>query len=227
MNLAWLIGEFIGTFTLIFMGAGSILLNEMNHGGVGLLGIAVAHGLSIAVMVSAVSHLSGGKLNPAVSLGLWIGGKQSLQVAFLEILAQLAGAVFAAICLKIAFDPQVVHAVNLGTPALGTGVTPAIGIFVETILSFLLIFTVYGTAVDARSNFKTIASLAIGGVVLFDILVGAGLTGAAMNPARSFGPALVSWDWRDQYVYWVGPILGGLLAGLLYSRFILIREKGK
>lgn len=220
MNIAWLIAEFIGTFALIFMGAGSILLNEMNHGGVGLVGIAIAHGLAIATMVCAVGHLSGGKLNPAVSLGLWAGGKVNLKTALLEILAQLAGAVFAAICLKVIFPAQVSDAVQLGTPALASGITPGIGVFTEAILSFLLIFTVYGTAIDPRSSFKAVAGLAIGFVVLMDILVGGGITGAAMNPARAFGPALVSGDWTHHWVYWAGPILGGLLAGLLYSRVL-------
>ena len=218
MNIAWLIAEFIGTFALIFMGAGSILLNEMNHGGVGLVGIAIAHGLAIATMVCAVGHLSGGKLNPAVSLGLWAGGKVDTKTALTEIGAQLAGAVVAALCLKVIFPAPVVEAVNLGTPALAAGISSSIGIFTEAILSFLLVFTVYGTAVDPRSSFKAVAGLAIGFVVLMDILVGGGITGAAMNPARAFGPALVSGHWANQFVYWVGPILGGLVAGLLYSR---------
>lgn len=225
MNLPWLLAELIGTFTLIFIGGGSVLLNEMNQGGVGLLGIAVAHGLAIAMMIAAVAHLSGGKLNPAVTLGLWVGGKVDTKTALCEVGAQLAGAVLAALCLKIIFSPQVVDAVHLATPALANGVTPLVGIFTEAIMSFLLIFVVWGTAADPRSNFKAIAALAIGGVVLFDILVGGGITGAAMNPARAFGPALVSGHWKDHYVYWVGPLLGGLLAGLFYSRVMLGRDE--
>lgn len=224
MNLAWLIAEFIGTFTLIFIGAGSICLNEMTHGGVGLLGIAAAHGLAIAVMVSALAQISGGKFNPAISLGLWAGGKQGIVPTLTEIVAQLLGGVVGALFLKWIFPVAVTTAVNLGTPALGTDITPSAGIFTEVILTFLLVFTVYGAAVDTRGAFKAVGGFAIGSVILFDILMGGGVTGGAMNPARAFGPALISGDWLNHYVYWVGPILGGLIAGVLYSRVMLKNE---
>lgn len=224
MNLAWLLAEFIGTFALIFIGAGSICLNEMTQGGVGLLGIAAAHGLVIAVMVTALAQISGGKFNPAISLGLWAGGKQAIQPTLYEIIAQLLGGIVAAFCLKVIFPAAVTAAVDLGTPGLGAGVTPAIGIFVEAILTFFLVFTVFGAAVDPRSLFKPAAGFAIGCSILFAILMGGGLTGVAINPARAFGPALVSGVFESQYVYWIGPILGGLIAGLLYSRVMLKRD---
>lgn len=223
MSLAWLIAEFIGTFTLIFIGAGSVLLNEMSHGGVGLLGIAVAHGLAIAVMVSAVGHISGGKLNPAVTVGLLFGGKVSLKNAFFEILAQLAGAALGAYCLSLIFPASVVASQQLGAPAPAEGITPSVAIFTEAILTFLLVFTVYANAIDPRGAFKSIAGFGIGCVVLFDILVGGGITGAAMNPARAFGPALVNGDWNFHYIYWAGPMLGGLIAGLIYSNLMMRR----
>lgn len=224
MNLAWLIAEFIGTFTLIFIGAGSICLNEMMHGGVGLLGIAVAHGLAIAVMVSALAQISGGKFNPAISLGLWAGGKQGIVPTLTEIVAQLLGAVVGALFLKMIFPPAIIEAVQLGTPALGNGITVGAGIFTEAILTFLLVFTVYGAAVDTRGAFKAVGGFSIGCVILFDILMGGGVTGGAMNPARAFGPALISGQWLHQFVYWVGPILGGLIAGVLYSRVMMKNE---
>lgn len=225
MNLPWLLAEFIGTFTLIFIGAGSVLLNTYNPGSVGLVGIAIAHGLAIAVMVSAVGFLSGGKLNPAVSLGVWAGGRNDLKTTILEIIFQLAGAAVGALALKVIFPEAVAQATNLGTPALGEGITPAIGIFAEAIFTFLLVFVVYATAIDPRGTFKAIAGFGIGGVILFDILMGGGITGAAINPARAFGPALISGDWLNHYVWWVGPILGGLLAGWLYSNFFLPKEE--
>ncbi|MBS4162920.1 Aquaporin TIP4-4 [Candidatus Protochlamydia amoebophila] len=221
MNLAWLLAEFIGTFTLIFIGVGAICLNEMNPGSVGLVGIALAHGLAIAVMVSNVGHISGGKLNPAVSIGVLIGGRSDWKTTVAEIFAQLAGAVFAALCLKIIFPTDITEVTKLGTPVLADGVSMGIGIMAEAILTFLLVFTVYAAAVDPKGAFKSIAGFTIGGVIIFDILAGGGLTGAAMNPARAFGPALVSGEWTDQIVYWIGPILGGLLAGLLYSKLML------
>lgn len=227
MNLAWLLAEFIGTFTLIFMGAGSVLLNELNHGGVGIVGIAMAHGLAIGVMVSAIGHISGGKLNPAVTLGFLIGGKVSIKTAVSEIIAQLAGATLAAIFLKVIFPHAAAEAVHLGTPALNAEISPAIGIFVEAILTFLLVFVFYATAVDPRGSFKSIAGLGIGFTILMGILAAADLTGAAINPARAFGPALISTDWTNHYVWWIGPVAGGVLAGWIYSQFILKEQEDK
>jgi MIP family channel proteins len=224
MNLAWLLAEFIGTFTLIFIGVGSICLNEMTQNGVGLLGIATAHGLAIGVMVSALGQISGGKFNPAISLGLWAGGKQGIKPTLSEIVAQLLGGIVGALFLTWIFPPSVISAVKLGTPALGAGITPSAGIFTEVILTFLLVFTVYGAVVDSRGAFKAVGGLAIGFVILFDILMGGGVTGGAMNPARAFGPALISGEWAYQYIYWIGPILGGLIAGVLYSRVMMKNE---
>lgn len=224
MNWAWLIAEFIGTFTLIFIGAGSICLNEMTHGGVGLLGIAAAHGLAIAVMVSALAQISGGKFNPAISLGIWAGGKQGMMPTLYEIGAQLLGGIVGALFLKWIFPSAISEAVKLGTPALGENITVAAGIFAEVILTFLLVFTVYGAAIDKRGAFKAVAGFAIGCVILFNILMAGGVTGGAMNPARAFGPALIAGEWSYQYIYWIGPIIGGLLAGLLYSRVMMKHE---
>lgn len=221
MTLPWFIAEFIGTFTLIFIGAGSICLNDFNPNSVGLVGIAIAHGLAIGVMVSALGHISGGKFNPAITLGLLVGGKISVSSAIIEIIAQLAGAIFGALCLEFIFPTATSHAVHLGTPALADGITPLVGIIAELITTFLLVLTVYASAIDPKGSFKAIAGLGIGGVILFDILAIGGLTGGAMNPARAFGPALISGSWAGHYVYWVGPILGGLLAGLLYNNVML------
>lgn len=221
MNLPWLLSELIGTFALTFIGAGSICLNEMTNGGVGLLGIAVAHGLALAVMISAVAPISGGKINPAVTLGLLIGGKIDAKTAALEILFQVGGAILAAICLTLIFPTEVAKVAKLGTPQLGPGISFWVGVFTEAILTFFLVFTVYATAIDPRGTFKAIAGFGIGLVILFDIIAFGGVTGAAMNPARAFGPALISSTWADQLVYWIGPILGGLIAGILYSNVYL------
>ncbi len=223
MKYGWLLAEFIGTFTLIFIGVGAVCLNEINPS-VGVVGIALAHGLAIAVMVTAFAHISGGKLNPAVSLGVFIGGKNDIQTTLGEILAQLAGAVVGALCIKAIFPVIVTNAVQVGTPSLNEGFTVAAGILAEAIFTFLLLMTVYSTVIDPRGAFKAIAGFAVGSVIIFDILVGAGITGAAINPARAFGPALVSWNWDYHYIYWIGPILGGLAGGYVYSRFLL-RER--
>ena len=172
-------------------------------------------------MVSAIGHISGGKLNPAVTLGLLFSGKLDLKTAASEIVAQLAGATLAAICLKIIFPPIAAEAVHLGTPALHAEISPAIGILIEAILTFLLVFVVYATAIDPRGSFKSIAGLGIGFTILMGILAAADLTGAAINPARAFGPALISMDWSNHYVWWIGPIVGGTLAAWLYGQFMM------
>jgi MIP family channel proteins len=204
------LAEFIGTFALIFVGIGAI-----KTAGYDVLAVALAHGLTIGAFASATMHISGGQLNPAVTFGLVCGGHMGLADAVRYWIAQLLGGITAAwICLGL-FGRDVV--VN-GTPQLIMPITPAQGILVEAILTFFLVFVVHGTAVDERG--RRVAGLAIGATVTLDILFGGSLTGAAMNPARVFGPAVAANFWKSHYIYWVGPLLGGALAGLVYRVFI-------
>ncbi len=205
------LAESIGTFALIFIGIGAI-----KAAGSDLLAVALAHGLTIAVFVSATMNISGGHLNPAVTFGALVGGKIKAGDALLYWISQLAGATLAAWACCALFDRDVVVK---GTPQLASGVTIGPGIAVEAILTFFLVFVVYGTAIDARG--PKIGGLAIGLTVALDILFGGPLTGAAMNPARVFGPALVAGFWSNHLVYWVGPLLGGAVAGSVYKRFFL------
>jgi MIP family channel proteins len=210
------VAEFIGTFALIFIGVGAIYNNP------GLLGVALAHGLTIAVMVSATGGISGGHLNPAVTFGLWVGGKIDLMGTIVYWIAQLAGGAAAGLLLMSLLGDATHTAAQIvasGTPDLGKGVSMGAGIVVEAVLTFFLVFVVYGSAVDARA--PKIGGLAIGLTVALDILFGGPLTGAAMNPARTFGPALASGHWEHHAVYWIGPGLGGGLAGLIYGRFLI------
>lgn len=221
------VAEGIGTFTLIFIGVGAIY----NLGSVpgGLLGIALAHGLAIAVMVSATGGISGGHLNPAVTFGLLVGGKIDLGKTIAYWTAQLAGATAAGLlCVWLLGG----GAVAGGTPDIPQGGSTPAGIpvvsvgqaiAVEAVLTFFLVFVVYGSAVDVRA--PKIGGLAIGLTVALDILFGGPLTGAAMNPARTFGPALASGHWNNHLVYWIGPLLGGALAGLIYGRFLIKESK--
>ena len=220
-----LLAEFIGTFTLIFIGAGSIcadqFLRSTNQGGLGLLGIAVAHGLALGIMVTAVGHISGGHLNPAVTIGFWVTRRISTLDASFYWIAQLAGAVAAAYVLKFIVPDDTWRAVALGTPQLARDFTRSVAMLLEGVMTFFLVFVVFATAVDERGAFGKIAGFAIGLTITMDILMGGPLTGAAMNPARAFGPALAARHWANHGVYWVGPLAGGVVAGSLYDALLL------
>jgi aquaporin Z len=225
MVVAWwrqALAEFIGTFALIFIGAGAIIANEYTTGAVGVTGIAFAHGLAIATMVSALGAVSG-HFNPAVTVGFLITGRIPIDRALIFIVAQLVGASVAAALLKAVAPPEAANAVALGTPALGDGVTTLSGILIETILTFFLLIAIFGTALDPRA--PHLGGFGIGLVITMDILMGGPFTGAAMNPARTFGPALVQGFWNDHLVYWIGPLLGAGIGALLYHWVLLHREE--
>jgi len=219
-----MVAEFIGTFALIFMGAGSICMDQFlkpGGGGVGWLGIAVAYGLAMAVMVTATGHISGGHLNPAVTIGFWVTRRISTIEAILYWASQLAGAAAAAYLLKILVPEDTWRAVGLGTPDLAHDLTRLTGMGIEAILTFFLVFVVFSTAVDERGAFNKIAGFPIGLSITMGVLMGGPLTGAALNPARAFGPALAAHHWANHGVYWAGPLLGGVAAGWLYDSLYL------
>lgn len=220
-----LLAEFIGTFALCFIGAGAICTNQWTGGALGLLGIAMAHGVVLSVMISALGHISGGHFNPAVTLGLLTANKIEGNQAVYYIIAQLAGAAAAGLLLTRLVPQEVWQSVHLGAPALMAGVSPVQGVVIEAVLTFFLVLAVFGTAVDPQGSWNAIAGFGIGSVLIFDILFGGPLTGAAMNPARAFGPALAAGFWKHQLVYWIGPITGGILAGFLYSTVLISKKK--
>jgi aquaporin Z len=210
------VAEFIGTFTLIFAGCASIMLLA-SSGGPGLLGIAFAHGLAIAIMVSAVGHISGGHFNPAITLGFLVTRRMDPRLAGAYWVTQLAGATAAALLLKWIFPTNAVNAAKLGVPVLSDQVGTSRGLVLEMVMTFFLVFVVFATAADPRGTFKAIAGLAIGLTITMDVLLGGPLTGAAMNPARAFGPQLVQNAWSDGWLWYVGPAVGGAAAALLYE----------
>ena len=216
-----LVAELLGTFALCFIGAGAVCTNQWTGGELGLLGIAVAHGTVLAVMISALGHLSGGHFNPAVTIAVAAARKIEVKRAVLYVAAQLAGASLAAFLLGIIVPESVWQPVHLGTPALAMGVNAVQGALIEIVLTFFLVLAVFGVAVDPKGSWNAVGGFGIGTVLVFDILVGGPMTGAAMNPARAFGPALVSGLWNDHAVYWIGPVLGGSMAGLLYTLVFL------
>ena len=208
--------EVIGTFALIFIGAGSIVAT----GGQNLVAIALAHGLAIGVMVAAAGHISGGVYNPALIFGLVAARRMPIVRGVYYIVAELVGALLAAVALKAIFTAQAIDAVKLGTPQLGTGVGAGAGVLAEIIMTFFLMYAVFGVAIDLRGA-RAIAGLVIGLTISLDIFVGGGLTGAAMNPARWFGPAIVQGVFTDFWVWWVGPIVGAVLSALVWNEVYL------
>jgi len=218
-----LTAEFIGTFALIFFGAGAICAEQFLHGagGAGLFGIAIAHGLAIAIMISALGHISGGHFNPAVTIGFWVTKRFNTLDVVLYWAAQLAGAVAAAFLLKALILEDAWRAVALGTPDLARDFSRLSGMILEAVTTFFLVLVVFATAVDEKGAFRSIAGFGIGLTISLGILVAGPFTGGALNPARAFGPALAASHWVNHGVYWVGPLAGGFVAGLLYDSLYL------
>lgn len=217
MNLRAWVAEFVGTFALIFVGVGAIAADHLG-GASGLTGIALAHGLTIAVMASATGAVSGGHLNPAVTIGLLSAGKIDGVNALGYVVSQCLGGIGGALAIKLCVPAPTLAAVSMGTPALGQGVSVGMALVAEIILTFFLVFVIYGTAVDARA--PKVGALFIGLTVALDILIGGPISGAAMNPARHLGPALLGGGMGQLWLYWVGPVSGGVLAAQLWRGFL-------
>lgn len=223
------LAEVIGTFALVFIGAGAVVVLSLTAGQSALLGIALAHGLVLAIMISNLGHISGAHFNPAITVAVWVVGKIETARAGAYILAQLVGGVLGALLLRWLLPVDIWKQTSLGATlvsaqAKAAGINTGKAIGIEAALTFFLAFTVFAVAVDDRGVFKAIAGLPIGLVLTFDILMGGLFTGASMNPARSFGPALVAGKWTDFWIYLIGPITGAILGGALYW-FAYLRER--
>jgi MIP family channel proteins len=217
------IAEFVGTFALVFVGGGAIMMVQHTGDPSGLLQVALAHGLILALMVSATMNVSGGQLNPALTVGLLVARRITPTLAGVHIVAQLLGAVVAAWALKLTMPGALFTSTFGGGQSIALDVTAAQAIGLEAIATFFLMFVVYGTAV--YSNAPKIGGLAIGLTIAAGILAIGPLTGGSMNPARSFGPAIVSGVLAGQVVYWVGPILGAIVAAVVWEFGILGVER--
>jgi len=204
------LAELVATFTLVFAGCGSIVIDTVSHGGVGHIASAFSFGLAIAVMVYAVGHISGAHINPAVTLGLALTRHFPFTRVPLYWLAQLIGATIAALLLRALFG----NVAHLGTtlPSGGDGQS----LVLEIVLTFFLMFVIMAVATDYRAVGQS-AALAIGGTILLDAMFGGPISGASMNPARSFGPALVSGSWAHYWVYVLGPLAGAVLGAFAYE----------
>jgi len=206
------VAEFIGTFALILFGAGTIIAT----GNTDQLAIAFAYGLTTAIMVSLTVHISGGVFNPAILAALWVTGKLPTVRSAVYVVAQLAGAVAAALLLKYFSPAQAFDSVNGGTPSVMSGYAIGKAVLVEATATFFLVWAFVATVVDDRGPFAKTAGFTVGFVITIDMLAFAPLTGAAMNPARWFGPALVTGTWTQWWVWIAGPIAGGIIAGIAY-----------
>jgi MIP family channel proteins len=217
-----LVAEALGTFGLVFVGAAVVVVNGgFPNSGIGLLGIALAHAVVLSVMITATMTISGGHLNPAVTIGLLATRRIGPVAAAAYIAVQLVAAVVAAYLVKALLPIPAVRNAMVGVPVIANSMSLGQAMGLELILTFFLMSGVYGTAVSPDA--PRVGGFGIGLVLLFDILVGGPLTGAAMNPARAFGPAVVSGEWVGHIVYWVGPIVGALLAALLWEYGLLPR----
>lgn len=217
-----LVVEFICTFLFVFAGVGSAMATDKMSGNevVGLFFVAIAHALVVAVMISAGFKISGGHLNPAVTLGLCVGGHITVVRSILYWIDQCLASVAACALLKYLTG-------GLITPVhtLAAGMDSLQGVVMEIVLTFSLLFTVYATIVDPKNGFLYgLGPLLTGFLVGANIMAGGAFSGASMNPARSFGPALITGIWTDHWVYWVGPLIGGGLAGLVYENFFIVKS---
>lgn len=222
------LSEFLGTFALIFIGAGSVCADYylMKGGaqGFGLLGISVAFGLVVVAVVYSLGYVSGAHINPAVTVSMVVMKRMDADTGFMYIVSQLTGALFAGFLLRILF-PEALSSVFLGTCTLGAGVTVMQAIVMEAVITFLLVFVVYATVIDKRAT-PALAGLTIGVVVIFGVMIGGTISGGALNPARVFGPAIASGHLDMHYIWWVGPIAGGIIAGFVYE-FLFSEKKVK
>ncbi|HZT96095.1 MAG TPA: MIP/aquaporin family protein [Chloroflexota bacterium] len=220
------IAELVGTFLFVFIGAGAVVTSSFIHAagnGPGLLIAAFANGLALALAITAVGHVSGGHLNPAVTIALWVSQRIASVLAVAYIVAQLVGAILAGLALRLIFSSAIWTPVHLGAPSLAPQVSFGTGVLIEAIMTFFLVFAVFGTAVDPRH--PQVGGFGIGLVVFVDVLVAGPLTGAAMNPARAFGPWVAGGYWSsNDLVYWIGPILGAIIASLIYGYVLMPHE---
>ena len=216
------LAEFIGTFYLCFAGIAAILCTTpaVGNGG-GIIAIALAHGLALSIAVNAFGGISGAHFNPAVTSGFIVTGRIKPGLAIAYVIAQLLGATTAAGFCRLIFPAAAVTQAHLGIPLPAPWATTGVILTAEFLMTYLLMTSIFGTAVDDRGKAVKIGGFGIGLTVTFDILLGGAVTGASMNPARSFGPALELGYWAFHWMYWVAPIAGAVVAALVYDKILL------
>ena len=215
------IAEFLGTLLLVFIGAGAVCANysmKMAGGqGAGYAWAIVVFGLVVVAVVYATSYISGSHVNPAVTISFLVTGRMDAGTAAFYIISQLLGAVIAGFFLRILF-PDAVSTAHLGTCALGKDVEFWKALLIEAVMTFLFIFTIFASALGSRRTQGILAGVAIGLVYLFGVLVAYSISGGGLNPARVFGPAVASGHFDYHFVWWLGPVSGGIGAVFLYDK---------
>jgi MIP family channel proteins len=226
-----LLAEFIGTFSFVFIGAGTAAVVGGGAGLGGITAVAFAHGLAIMAFAFAYGSVSGGHMNPAVTVGVLAAGAMRVGEAIGYIVSQLVGGIAGALLLRTVLGGA---ATGLGMPALAHGlalgattvtVTPEAGYMIEAVLGFFLVTVVLSTAVAGRAG--SLAPLAIGMTLTFNILMGGALTGAPFNPARALGPMVATGNFSDAWLYLTAPIVGAIVAALLHTGLTRLAQEGK
>lgn len=205
--------EGIAAFALVFAGCGAAVSNAVYDGALGQVGIALTFGLAIMAMIYATGHLSGAHINPAVTLAFTLTRHFPAREAAAYVTAQCVGATAGALALLAVWPDQ---PAQLGATVPAAGIGAGSALVYELALTAILMFTIIAVATDTRAV-GAAAAIAIGGAVGLDALFGGPVTGASMNPARSLGPAIAAWEWRDFWIYVVGPVAGAALAALAYQ----------
>lgn len=204
------IAEALGTFFLVLTGCGAAIVNDLTQGHLSTVGVGLVFGFIVMAMVYSIGHISGAHMNPAVTLGFFAARRLSGKETPFYLGAQFIGAILASLTLKIIF----LNAESTWSVTQPTG-SQLQSFLIEYFFSFLLMFVIMGVATDYRSQ-GVMAGVAIGGTIALEAIVGGPISGASMNPARSFGPALVSGIWNAHWIYWIAPILGCLTGATLY-----------
>jgi MIP family channel proteins len=221
-SLRHFVAEFVGTFALVFIGGAAIMAAQASGMDAGLISVALAHGIILAVLVSATMRISG-HFNPAVTVGFLAARRIEPMMAGVYIAAQLLAAILAAYALKTLMPAELATATRLGGQSVATEVTAGQAIGLEAIATFFLTFVIFGTAVDPKA--PRIGGLAIGLTLAASILAIGPFTGGSLNPARSLGPAVASGVFEGQYIYWIGPLVGSLAAAMLYDTLFIRRDR--
>jgi MIP family channel proteins len=216
-----LIAEFLGTFGFVFISVGTITADQMLSGRLGPLALVLASGITLAAMMSATAAISGGHLNPAITFGLFLARKIDRGTAISYVFSQCLGALVAMMILQLIMPTISLAAVWFGTPKLGVNISIIQGLLAEFVLTFLLMFVFYGTMIDQRA--PRLGGLFVGLAFAASLLLAGPITGGAFNPARHFGPALISGIMDNFWIYWIGPAAGAALAALVYN-LILERQ---